>query len=165
MWPADVSQDLAPGDPSQTPRKGPSPSPGEAETWGRSRGPPGRYLEYAGSVRRPPGIEEIVFPSAHEPLACRRVAKGTSARGSLPWKARPTPDMAGCHGEVVRTTAGLSAGGGHFVSETCNGLTDPPRTNSLQSRAEAWGRWAQLGRRTVGFALHHSHCPSPKDSL
>ena len=29
------------------------------------------YLEDAGSIRRPPGIEKVVFPSAHKPLACK----------------------------------------------------------------------------------------------
>lgn len=27
------------------------------------------YLEDAGSIGRPPGIEKVVFPSAHKPLA------------------------------------------------------------------------------------------------
>lgn len=28
------------------------------------------YLEYAGAIRSPPGIQQIVLPSAYEPFAC-----------------------------------------------------------------------------------------------
>ena len=30
------------------------------------------YLEYAGSVRCPPGVQQVVFASAHEPFTYRR---------------------------------------------------------------------------------------------
>lgn len=62
----------------------PSPwvGPNSGQNSGRSDG--GQYLEYAGSVRGPPGVEEVVLPSAHEPLAYGREAKGASACGSLP---------------------------------------------------------------------------------
>lgn len=59
------------------------------------------YLEYAGSIRRPPGIEKVIFPSAHKPFACRQEAKETSGCGLLDTQARPAPDMAGCHGNAV----------------------------------------------------------------
>lgn len=63
----------------------------------------GRYLEYAGSVWCPPGIEKVIFPSAHKPLACRREAKEAVRLCPAAMKARPIPDMADCHGNAVRT--------------------------------------------------------------